>query len=85
MVAKVVSMTAQPAAVVLMVIEMMRLVAVGLEGFVQVHLRLEALMAGAAIEQAMILPMVVIVVHAVGGVGGGVGARRAVRGGSVVV
>lgn len=42
-------------------------------------------MAGAAIEQAMVLPVVVVVVHAVRGVGGGVGARGAVRRGSIGV
>lgn len=57
----------------------------GLESLAQVHLRLEVLVASAAIEQAMVLPVIVIIVHAVRGVGGRIGARGAVRRGSVGV
>lgn len=83
MIAKIVAMSAQPTAMVLVVIEVMSLMAVRLECIAELHLRLEALVAAGAIDQGMVLPVVVVVIHVV--LGGGVGARRAVRGRSVVV
>lgn len=84
-IAKVAAMSAQPAAVVLVIVQVVCLMAVRLKGLVQVHLRLKVLVAGAAIDQAMVLPVVVVVVHGVRIVGGGVGARGAIRRGSICV
>lgn len=50
-------------------------VLVALEVLREVHLRLVGLMSRVAVEQAMVLPMVAMVKHAVGIVGWRVGAR----------
>lgn len=83
-VAKVCGMAAQPTVVMIVEVVSLMPMRLALESFVQIDLRLEVVM-GAAIEKAMILPMVLVVVHAVGIVGRRVGAGRPVRRGSVGV
>lgn len=57
---------------------MVPLMSMRLESLVQIHLRLKVLMPGAAIKEPMILPVVVVIVHGVGVMGGGVRARGAI-------
>ena len=81
-------LSAKHAVVIVLVVHVMALMSVRLtlESLAQVHLALKGLVRRTAIEQAMVLPMVVVIVHrAVDVVRRRIRAGRAIRRGSIGV
>ena len=78
LVVAIAALTTDAAVLLMLAVHMVRVVpmTVALEGLVHVHL--EALMGRTAVEQAMILPMAAVVVHAVRVMRRGVRARRSI-------
>ncbi len=81
MIAKVVAVPSQTTVVLIVIVHVMRLMTAMrliLEGLAQVHLRLEILVR-TAIEQAVVVAVIVVVVHCVWIMSGRIGAGRTVR------